>query len=277
MPKNYLWTQLKARLQFIKTSAGADYHWLFLPGGPGLGSEYLTSLTQILQLPGTIWLVDFPGDGSNHTSDDERSFARWSEALLEVVATLENVILVAHSSGGMFTLATPGLEKFLTGLILMDSAPDASWQKFFAEYRQKHPVQKAEKLQAVYGENPCNETLKELTLACASYFSMPSNIAKTVNLFEKLPFNYKTFAWATQNFDDTYKAQWIPQNIPTLIFAGDQDHITPLNLFSQSADFQRDNIIIREIENAAHFPWLDNPDQVKLVFTEYCKWLQQRR
>lgn len=80
--------------------------------------------------------------------------------------------------------------------------------------------------------------------------------------------------WAAEHFDQTYKAKWVPQAMPTLIFAGDQDHITPLKLFLDSPDFQRENILIRNIDNASHFPWIDNPQQIKHVFDEHCQRLQ---
>lgn len=83
MKKKYLWTNLKARLQYIRTESGGNYNWLFLPGGPGLGSESLTNLTQMLQLPGNIWHVDLPGDGSNLTTDDSQYFSHWPQALIE--------------------------------------------------------------------------------------------------------------------------------------------------------------------------------------------------
>jgi len=272
MKKSYLWTTLRARLHLVHSAPG-KYHWLFLPGGPGLGSESLNGLADILQLPGTVWHVDFPGDGSNTTPNDAEYFSRWSEALVEVASALENVIVVAHSSGGMFSLATPALEDILTGLVLMDSAPDASWQQFFGRYVKEHPLAEAEKLQALYDADPSNETLKKLTIACAPYFSTKKSAQAIILLLESLPFNYKTHLWAAENFDQTYKAKWVPRAMPALIFAGDQDPITPLTLFLASPDFQRENILIRKIDNASHFPWVDNPAQVKQVFREYCERL----
>lgn len=277
MKKSYLWTKLKARLHLVNSAPGERYNWLFLPGGPGLGSESLNGLAEILQLPGAVWHVDLPGDGSNTTTDDAKYFSYWSKALIEVTSTLENVIVVAHSSGGMFALATPELENMLTGLVLMDSAPDASWQKFFTSYVKENPLPEAEKLQAIYDKDPSNETLKKLTIACAPYFSTKNGLQEITSLLESLPFNYKTHLWASENFDQTYKARWVPQAIPTLIFAGDQDHITPLKLFLDSPDFHRENILIREIDNASHFPWLDNPQQIKNAFEEYCQRLQIKR
>ncbi len=140
-----LWTKSKARLRFLKTNPG-NYNWLFLPGGPGLGSESLTGLTDLLNLPGSTWQLDLPGDGSNTTGD----FSRWPEALIEAVSALPHVILVAHSSGGMFALATPEVENKLRGLVLMDSAPDASWQTSFAAAVKANPLPEAEKLQALF-------------------------------------------------------------------------------------------------------------------------------
>lgn len=270
MKKNYLWTALKSRLQIIKTHSGKNYHWLFLPGGPGLGSESLNELSQILQLPGTTWHLDLPGDGSNVTANDNQYFSQWSEGLLEAVKTLENVILVAHSTGGMYALATPQLEKYLTGLVLMDSSPDATWQTIFSDYSKQHPLNEIEKLQTSYKKTPNNETLKKLTIASAPYLFTSAGLKKGIALLESLSsFNFKSCDWSAQHFDASYKAKWVPKNIPTLILAGDEDHLTPLYLFSENKEFQRDNILIRSIKNAGHFPWIDNPKQVIAVFEEY--------
>jgi pimeloyl-ACP methyl ester carboxylesterase len=271
--KKYLWTSLKTRLQFIKSMPGANFNWLFLPGGPGLGSESLTSLTNILKLPGTIWHVDLPGDGSNNTSDDEKYFAHWSDALIEVVSTLNNVILVAHSTGGMYILATPKLEKQIVGLVLMDTAPSASWQNHFMQHLQSHPIKEANKLQLKYAKKPNNTLLKKITIASASYSFTKKGLHKGIALLKKLPFNYKTCEWSSKHFDQNYKAKWIPKKIPTLIFSGEQDQIIPLKFFLESKRFARKNIIIRSIKNAGHYPWIENPKQVIQVFNDYSRRL----
>ncbi len=176
--KKFLWTNLKTRLQVIKSTDGGNFNWLFLPGGPGLGSESLTALTKVLNLPGTIWHVDLPGDGSNVTSDDEKYFSHWSDALMEAVNTLDNVILVAHSTGGMYALATPQLENQLTGLVLMDSAPDSSWQDEFMKYVKSHPIKVVQELYLKYSKNPNNDLLKKITIASAPYSFTKKGVAK---------------------------------------------------------------------------------------------------
>jgi pimeloyl-ACP methyl ester carboxylesterase len=116
-----------------------------------------------------MWNLDLPGDGSNFTSDDSQYFSKWSEALVESVNALDNVILVAHSTGGMYALATPALEKILIGLVLMDSAPDALWPQSFMEVVKQQPIPEAEDLHKLYAENPNDEVLKKLTILSAPY------------------------------------------------------------------------------------------------------------
>ena len=269
MNKSCLWTQSGARLQQLRVAKEESYNWLFLPGGPGLGSESLTGLPEILDVPGALWLLDLPGDGSNTTDNNAAAFANWSDALVEAVNSLSNVILVAHSTGGMYALATPALKDILSGLVLMDSAPNANWQTYFSHYIQEHPLPQALEAQKAYNANPSNETLKQLTLACTSYFLSSQGLIKYFGLFASLPYNHQVCDWSAQHFDHIYKAQWVPDNMPALIFAGAQDHLTPLSLFRVTQEFHHENIVLREVDYAAHFPWLDNPAMVKQLFTEF--------
>jgi len=266
MNDTLFWTPSGARLRCVHSHGDASCNWLFLPGGPGLGSESLAGLIDLLRLPGKLWAVDFPGDGSNISAN----FSDWQPALIEAVQALNQVILVAHSSGGMFALATPALEAHLSGLILMDSAPDASWQQAFMQYVQTHPLPDLERLQKNHLEKPSNHSLKALTLACLPWFSTEKGQDSTLKLFQSLPFNSQSHQWAERHFDPIYQSKWVPEHIPTLIFAGAQDQITPLNLFQTAPAFQRDNIHIRTIPQAAHFPWIDNPAAVQALFDDYC-------
>lgn len=267
-------TKLNARIQLISKNDEDIINWLFLPGGPGLGSESLATLTQCLHLPGAIWHLDLPGDGSNLTKDDETSFSKWSQALVEAVSVLEQVILVGHSTGGMYALATPELEKKLYGLVLMDSAPDAQWLKLFTSYTQNNPLPEVNHYTALYAKNPSNEALREVTLASAAYCFTAEYINTGIALLKDLPFNYKSCEWSGQHFDQTYEAKWYPKNIPALILTGEFDQIIPLKFFKESSDFQGQNILIREIKNAGHFPWVENPEGVASVFEEYYQFLK---
>ena len=57
--------------------------------------------------------------------------------------------------------------------------------------------------------------------------------------------------------------------MPTLLLAGEKDHVTPIKLFTELRSFKNRNILIREIKNAGHFPWIDNPKQVQMAFKDY--------
>lgn len=268
MNKKLIWTRSKARLNLFSVNPAGNYNWLFLPGGPGLGSESLIELVNLLNLPGKSWLVDFPDDGSNVAIHGDKDFKNWQQALIEACQLFEKPYLFAHSSGGMFALATLQLENILGGLVLMDSAPNASWQSCFMEYLTHHSIPEVEMLGKQYEENPSNELLKQMTILSVPYFSILKNIPTMKKLLESLPYNYRSHDWAKKVFDPFYTAKWIP-TMPTLIFAGDQDYLTPLRLFIESKEFHRDNILIREIKDAAHFPWMDNPEGVKEVIFEY--------
>jgi pimeloyl-ACP methyl ester carboxylesterase len=267
MFKTVFWTQSRARLRLIYSSEVRNLNWLFLPGGPGLGSESLLPLLKILQLPGKLWLLDLPGDGSNTTSNNSESFKSWPTALVEAARSFDHVVLVAHSTGGMYALSLPELEKHLEGLVVLDSAPDATWQALFAEIIKKHPVPGLQALQENYEKNPSNESLKALTLASAPYLFTKRGQTRGIESLLSLPYNYETCQWSEKHFDRTYQAKWVPQKIPALIMAGEEDIVTPLQLFEKENRFYQDNITFKSIKNAGHFPWIENPSAIAKALT----------
>jgi pimeloyl-ACP methyl ester carboxylesterase len=264
-----------ARLQLVHNSKEKNPNWLFLPGGPGLGSESLLPLLNILNLPGKLWRLDLPGDGSNTTSNNSDSFSHWPEALLEAVSAFEHVILVAHSTGGMYALSLPELEPLLEGLILLDSAPDARWQTSFAKAVRDLPIPGLEVLQERYGKESGNETLRELTLASTPWLFTAQGLAAGRESLRSLPFNHETCQWSEKHFDSTYRAKWVPGKIPVLIMAGEEDLVTPLRLFEEESRFCMDNITLKAVKNAGHFPWIENPAEVAKEFTTFVQRLKR--
>jgi len=113
-------------------------NWLLLPGGPGIGSESLQELADALDVPGAVWFVDLPGDGSNRAPPGAKAdpFADWPQVVLEAAEALPSVVFAGHSTGGMYLLATPELETQILGLALLDTAPDAAWHPKFVAMTQ---------------------------------------------------------------------------------------------------------------------------------------------
>src|ERR1700759_2023358 len=77
----------------LATGNGDALNWLLLPGGPGIGSESLAELAGELDVPGSVWLVDLPGDGSNVTPMDTNPYADWPQVLLEAARAVPNPVL----------------------------------------------------------------------------------------------------------------------------------------------------------------------------------------
>ncbi|MBA2710550.1 MAG: alpha/beta hydrolase [Tatlockia sp.] len=277
--KNYLWTLDGCRLQSQSMAFNSELNWLFLPGGPGLGSEALGSLTKLLKnkLPGVIWHLDLPDDGSNLLKD--KPLSNWEAAIIQAVKAFDKVILVAHSTPGMFVQTMPELEGILQGLVLIGSAPNSSWQKTFADYCKNNVDPLILNAEKEYNENPNNETLRQLLIASAKYcFTTDTTLVAGKELFKKLPVNHLAAEWSSQNFDsEGYLAKWIPENVPTLITTGSKDAITPLNLFSSDERYQRDNILIKEIADAGHYPWFENPQGVISAFAAFCKLVADQK
>jgi len=270
--KSSVWTRDGARLHYQSAcKSGAqfpEFNWLFLPGGPGLGSETLSGLTELLKnkIPGTIWHLDLPNDGSNVLAD--KPISNWRAALTQAISALDHVILVAHSSLGMFAQTMPELEELLSGLVLIGSAPDASWQTQFEEYCLTDFDPLIAKAEQEYAENPDNETLRKLLIAAAKRcFVTEKSLIAGQQLIRRIPVNHHASEQEAQIFNSKeYKATWIPQKINILIANGSNDYITPSNLFEQNELYHRKNIVLHTISGAGHYPWFENPDEIVQVF-----------
>jgi len=122
----------------LHTKAAGTLNWLLLPGGPGIGSESLQELADAMQVPGSIWLVDLPGDGSNRSPQDN-PFASWPQVLMEAAESVSNAVFVGHSTGGMYLLSTPQLRYRIRGLALLDTAPNCEWHAEYVEMTRNNP------------------------------------------------------------------------------------------------------------------------------------------
>ena len=119
------------------TRRPGDLNWLFLPGGPGIGSESLVELVDAIEVPGTTWLVDLPGDGSNVIDVPDDPYSSWPDILLEAATAVPRPVFVGHSTGGMYLLSVPALDRLLAGLVLISTAPNARWRPAFAQMTQE--------------------------------------------------------------------------------------------------------------------------------------------
>lgn len=242
-------------------------NWLLLPGGPGIGSESLHELADGLEVPGAVWLVDQPGDGSNRDAPGAGAdpFAAWPGVVVEAAKALPNPVFVGHSTGGMYLLATPALEDHIVGLALLDSAPDSSWHPRFVAMTQAHPLPAVEAATAIYEADRRDETIAAIAVASAPWNFTPARQAAGRDLLARMPYNSAAVDWSDAHFDHIYRAAWWPRDIPTLILAGEDDRIVWQGGWDDPR-FAGPNVIRRGVPAAGHFPWIENPDAVAAAF-----------
>lgn len=250
------------RLRCCSRRPGA-MNWLFLPGGPGIGSESLVGLVQAADVAGNCWLVDLPGDGSNAVEGN--AFEQWPGVLVEAAQALPNCVYVGHSTGGMYLLATPGVEAHLVGLVLISTAPDARWYARYVQMARDNPIAALEIAVQAFEENPDVESLRHLAVESAPWNFQPDFIEEGRQLLAAMPYNLEAVEWSDQHFDHVYAHQWWPDALPTLIISGQHDRIVAQDLW-RAPRFEGGNVQSRVIEAAGHFPWVENPGAIKAAF-----------
>lgn len=244
-------------------------NWLFLPGGPGIGSESLHELVDALDVPGSTWLVDLPGDGSNRGAKGapDDPFSVWPGVVVEAATALPNVIFAGHSTGGMYLLATPEVEPHLVGLALLDTAPDCGWHQRFVEMTKAHPLPEVDAATAIYEADRRDENIAAIAVASAPWNFTPGSVELGKNLLSRMPYCSVAVDWSDAHFDHTYEAAWWPSGFPVLIMAGDDDRIVWQGGWGRER-FQGPHINRVGIVGGGHFPWIENPESVRAAFAD---------
>ncbi|GEN06289.1 Pimeloyl-ACP methyl ester carboxylesterase [Myxococcus fulvus] len=245
------------------------FNWLFLPGGPGIGAESLFGLADALDVPGTCWMVDLPGDGSNVSPPGAPASPHdvWPRVLIEAAQALPNCVYLGHSTGGMYLLSVPELESLLVGLVLVSTAPDASWRAPFFEMTQRHPLPEVDAATRRYEAERTDERLRDIAVASAEWNFAPEGVTEGRELLRRMPYNRAAVDWSDRNFDETYVHTWWPRAVPTLIISGSEDRIVQQTRWTQPA-FQGPHILHRRVKGAAHFPWIERPQAVAAAMRE---------
>lgn len=268
MAASQFFTASGVRLRRRRERSG-ELNWLFLPGGPGIGSESLHELMDALDVPGDLWGVDLPQDGSNVDAPGAPPdpFSAWPAALVEAAAALPNPVYVGHSTGGMYLLSCPELEGIVRGLGLVSTAPDASWHPRFVAMTRRHPLPEVDRTTELYAAEPTPERLRDVAVASAEWNFAPRRLEAGRDLLARMPYRPEAVEWSDKNFDAVYRAKWWPSSLPTLIVSGGDDRIVDQTLW-EDARFQGENVLRRKIEGGAHFPWIEEPEAVRKAFAD---------
>ncbi|MEU0175256.1 hypothetical protein ABZ178_18170 [Streptomyces massasporeus] len=155
--------------------------------------------------------------------------------LAEAARLLDDVVMVGHSTGGMFMLPCPELEGQLAGMALVSSAPHAGRRQTFAQWAGDRPVAGPAEAADDCGQDPNDETLRLLILAAAEWNFTSEGLAARRPLLDGLPYCHDAVAWADAHFDAPYRARWKPHSgLPALIVSGAEAHVVDQHLWGAS-------------------------------------------
>ena len=272
LPDRY-WTTHGVRLRRARRTPG-PWNWLFFPGGPGIGSESLQELVDVAGCPGTSWLVDLPGDGSNVAAPGAPvdPYALWPHVLLEAVDAVPHPVAVGHSTGGEYLLSVPDLEERLAGLVLVSTAPDARWMPTFAAMCEADPLPAVAAAAERYAADPTDDNLGQIAVASASWNFTADGLAAGRELLSRMPYNRPAVEWSDQHFDRQYAASWFPAATPTLILSGGADRIVDQSLWDDPR-YRGGNVRHVVVEGGAHFLWIEQPEAVGRAFAGFASTL----
>jgi pimeloyl-ACP methyl ester carboxylesterase len=254
-----------------QVSEGSGYNWLFFPGGPGLGSEYLSEFCKNLNLPGNTFLIDFPMDGTNKKG--KLDINDWKEGLLDLVKSYANPIIVTHSFSGMFVLNIPEIENHLAGLVLMNTTTTNSFFQHTSEARQINSLPDLLPPASAYHLNPSNKTYREFWDTYKYYCFTPEEILIGEKMLPLFAFNNDAYHYIIQNFYINYEAKWYPTLIPAMTIASENDFICPPQIFSLDRKYQSKNVSNVIINKAGHCPWIMQFEQLKKYFNKFIETL----
>ncbi|MBN9228414.1 MULTISPECIES: alpha/beta fold hydrolase [Legionella] len=246
---------------------GPGYTWLCLPGGPGLGSEYLSNFCSSLQLPGTIFLLDFPQDGTN--SQGTLDIQHWQDGLIDLLKSFPQPVLVTHSFSGMFALNLPELEHHLAGLVLMNTTTENSFFQHVSAMQQQHHLPDLVPAASEYHLAPSDLTYKEFWNTYKYYCFTADELAEGEKIMPLFAFNNTAYHYAIEHFYPDFYCKWFPETIPTMTIASENDFICPPQIFRNNKKFQGKNSTHKIITKAGHCPWLMFFDAVQHCFDDF--------
>jgi len=236
--------------------------WLLIPGGPGMGPEYLSELFGRLDLKGSIWTFDIL-DSDRESLSDAETVDGWKRSLLEAARALKPALIFGHSFGGMLALSTKGLERHVAGLILADSDP-VDWLKDCAD--SPVPKSEMESWGKKLSDAPSDAMYKDFFSAIAPYYFSKDCLQAGRELIERNSYSYRTFLTGNNCFFSNYEMEIDLRPIPVFCLAGEHDLITPLNIYQRSSQFkEKKDARYFSIPGGGHFPWVENLQEVSSV------------
>jgi proline iminopeptidase len=254
-----------------------------VPGGPGRASEYLEDLAG-LSASYTLLRFDLRGTGESELPDDRESlsFPRLADDIedIRIARGLETIDLLAHSAGcfvalvyaaryperlARLILVTPSASGF--GDIGDDieriraSRSGESWYAEAAEIEAEiallpaHRRRRIDRSLRVFGYGRWDERAKAHAASTDGQMSLRATAAFSAETFRAE--KGQTMLEALREVTS-----------PVLVVVGDLDGITGARAGHVVAGLLP-NATVAEIPGAAHYPWVDTPEEFRGLVTEW--------
>lgn len=264
-------TRLNNNSILKKMCTGIKFNWVFIPGGPGLGSEYLIDLlTGPMKLEGNVYILTLPKYCEK--INDRNFLINLEEDINQILIELENVILVGHSFGGMLLQSINLHNNQYDKVILLCSSPSLDCFKIaeksyndFNEYEKDSIFQSQES----YFKNKNNINFKSLFKSWAPYYTSRNDFNSYLKMINECSFDFRLYEWGNRFFNNFFASnQRIPKK--TIVISAEYDKICPPSLFNDYVEQLEDFNIL---PTSLHFPWIKNSDLLMEVFKKIEKGL----
>lgn len=240
---------------------------IFFPGGPGVSWHCFEKIISSLNVKSSIYGINY-GEISN---DEPTYFDELRFELILLLHRLPNPVLITHSFSTMLVLTIPRLPS-LKGLILISPAIDNTYLIDLPQRLKKYTDFDATNVAASFWINPSDEGYGGYFKTLLPFYVRSEYIEEGLNMLNQCQFSYLPYALFVQHFAPSFTQSYSP-TFPTLVIAGDDDHICPPDLFKDSDLFKPKNIQTQVIPGAGHFPWIDHPQETLDTITSWHKAL----
>lgn len=229
-------------------------NWMFFPGGPGLGPEYLEGFLIEANLKGSIFVLKYPSPCKTETV--VKYLSKLNQDILEFIKSLPNLIIVGHSYGGMLlqclNLKCDNIKK----QILLNSSPTlecfslaAKSAKTFSD-SEKRAIEIAEN---DFANDKNTANLRRLYKSWAPYYVPHAFLEDYFNMLDLTTFDVQLYEWGNSNFYEYFRTKtFLMDNI--IAINSKFDIICPSSLFHKQP------VQMNEINSSSHFPWISDKE-----------------
>lgn len=247
------------------------FRTIFVPGGPGFDSSYLRKLVDTLDLPGSSWLCDLPGNGEYKPAGYPIfSFTKWRESFSRDIAAFKSrpggpLVVVGHSFGGLLTLTCPELEGIVDHLILLNSLPRNLTDSVpELDFIRAGKIAEAARFKDEALNTKTEEAVDNYLLAFKDFFfaDFEEGEREEVQRAQAIRCAWQPLYWFEAEMPLRDACLWAPNpaRCPTLIVGGEKDVLC--NAFESDARF---NVLPKVvISGAGHFCWLKGGAELKI-------------